>query len=54
MENFFQIAFEAWRCGTFQNVGKDHLPLYLNKFSFRFKSRDNPDIFDAVITTCSK
>ncbi len=29
--------------GTYHNVSKDYLPLYLNEFSFRHNNRKNPD-----------
>jgi hypothetical protein len=29
--------------GTYHNVSKAYLPLYLNEFSFRFNNRKNPD-----------
>lgn len=35
--------------GTFHQVSKDYLPLYLNEFSFRFNNRKNPDMFKALI-----
>lgn len=35
--------------GTYHNVSKKYLPLYLNEFSFRFNQRDNPDIFREII-----
>jgi IS1 family transposase len=38
--------------GTFHNVSKDYLPLYLNEFSFRHNNRNNPDIFKAVLAGC--
>ena len=31
--------------GTYHNVSKKYLPLYLNEFQFRFNNRKNPDIF---------
>src|SRR5439155_15109038 len=37
--------------GTFHNVSKDYLPLYLNEFSFRHNMRKNPDAFGALVTT---
>jgi transposase-like protein len=38
--------------GTYHQVSKDHLPLYLNEFSFRHNHRNNPDIFDTVLAGC--
>jgi transposase-like protein len=38
--------------GTYHNVSKQYLPLYLNEFSFRFNNRENPDIFDAILRGC--
>jgi transposase-like protein len=38
--------------GTFHNVSKDYLPLYLAEFQFRFNNRNNPDIFRTVIGGC--
>ena len=40
--------------GTYHNVSKAYLPLYLNEFSFRFNNRENPDMFGAMVTTCGK
>jgi len=36
--------------GTYHKVSREHLPLYLNEFSFRFNERNNPDIFDAILS----
>ncbi|MGD9728161.1 MAG: IS1595 family transposase [Nitrospiraceae bacterium] len=38
--------------GTFHNMSKAYLPLYLAEFSFRHNNRKNPDIFNAVIAGC--
>jgi transposase-like protein len=38
--------------GTFHNVSKDYLPLYLAEFSYRHNNRKNPDIFADVIAEC--
>jgi transposase-like protein len=38
--------------GTYHNVSKEYLPLYLNEFSFRFNNRKNPDIFDEILRGC--
>ena len=40
--------------GTYYNVSKEYLPLYLNEFSFRFNNRKNPDMFGAMVTTCGR
>ncbi len=38
--------------GTYHNVSKKYLPLYLNEFQWRFNNRKNPDIFRAAIRGC--
>jgi transposase-like protein len=38
--------------GTYHNVSKDYLPLYLNEFSWRHNNRENADAFGDLITTC--
>jgi transposase-like protein len=38
--------------GTFHNVSKEYLPLYLAEFQFRHNNRKNPDIFKTVIAGC--
>jgi hypothetical protein len=40
--------------GTFHNVSKDYLPLYLNEFSYLHNNRKNPNAFADMITTCGK
>ena len=40
--------------GTYHQVSKDYLPLYLNEFSFRHDHRHDPDMFGALITTCAQ
>ncbi len=35
--------------GTYHNVSKKYLPLYLNEFSWRFNNRKKPDIFKAAL-----
>jgi hypothetical protein len=37
--------------GTFHNVSKEYLPLYLNEFTFRHNERKNPDIFARLISS---
>jgi hypothetical protein len=38
--------------GTFHNVSKTYLPLYLAEFSFRHNNRKNADIFNSVVAGC--
>jgi transposase-like protein len=38
--------------GTYHNVSKKYLPLYLNEFSWRFNNRKNEDIFKSAIAGC--
>ncbi len=38
--------------GTYHNVSKKYLPLYLNEFSWRHNNRKNPDIFKAALAGC--
>lgn len=38
--------------GTFHNVSKDYLPLYLAEFSFRHNNRKNPDMFRELLSRC--
>jgi hypothetical protein len=38
--------------GTYHNVSKKYLPLYLAEFQFRYNNRQNPDIFGEAIGGC--
>jgi transposase-like protein len=38
--------------GTFHNVSKKYLPLYVAEFEFRYNNRNNPDIFGAAVARC--
>ena len=38
--------------GTYHNVSKKYLPLYLNEFQFRFNNRKKADIFGKAIAGC--
>jgi len=38
--------------GTFHKVSKDHLPLYLNEFSWRHNNRHNDEIFYDLLAGC--
>lgn len=39
--------------GSYHNVSKAYLPLYVNEFSWRFNNRKNPNAFADLLTTCS-
>ncbi len=51
LESFWSLL-KRGIIGTYHNVSKSYLPLYLNKFSWRFNNRKNPDIFKAAIAGC--
>ncbi|MDO8433204.1 MAG: IS1595 family transposase [Candidatus Binatus sp.] len=38
--------------GTYHNVSKKYLPLYLNEFQFRFNNRNERDIFGKAVAGC--
>ena len=38
--------------GTYHNVSKKYLPLYLAEFQFRHNNRKNPDIFGEATAGC--
>lgn len=38
--------------GTYHQVSKDYLPLYLAEFSYRHNNRENANIFNDVIAEC--
>jgi transposase-like protein len=38
--------------GTYHNVSKKYLPLYLAEFQFRYNNRKNPDIFGSAVAGC--
>ena len=38
--------------GTYHNVSKKYLPLYLAGFRFRHNNRKNRDIFKAILAGC--
>ncbi len=39
--------------GVYHKVSEKYLPLYLDEFSFRFNNRDNHNMLDRVLATCS-
>jgi hypothetical protein len=51
IENFWSLL-KRGIVGTYHQVGKEYLPLYMNEFSFRFNNRKNTDAFGLMITTC--
>lgn len=38
--------------GTYHNVSRKYLPLYLNEFVFRYNNRKNTDMFGAAVASC--
>ncbi len=38
--------------GTYHQVSRKYLPLYVAEFEFRYNNRGNPDIFGAAIGRC--
>lgn len=38
--------------GTYHQVSRKYLPLYVAEFEFRYNNRGNPDIFGAAIAQC--
>ncbi len=53
IENFWSLL-KRGVVGTYHNVSKDYLPLYLNEFSFRHNNRDNANVFAELVATCGK
>jgi transposase-like protein len=51
LDNFWSML-KRGIVGTFHKVSKDHLPLYLNEFSWRYNHRHDPEIFKAVLAGC--
>jgi transposase-like protein len=51
LENFW-LLLKRGIVGTYHNVSKRYLPLYLNEFAWRQNNRKNPDIFKAAIAGC--
>jgi transposase-like protein len=51
IENFWSLL-KRGIVGTYHNVSKRYLPLYLAEFQFRFNNRKNPDIFRDIIARC--
>ena len=51
LDNFWSML-KRGVVGTYHNVSKAYLPLYLAEFSYRYNNRKNPDIFNAVVASC--
>jgi hypothetical protein len=51
IEGFWSI-FKRGIVGTFHNVSKRYLHLYVAEFQFRYNNRFNDDIFGAAIEGC--
>lgn len=51
LDNFWSML-KRGIVGTFHKVSKDHLPLYLNEFSWRYNHRHDPEIFYSVLAGC--
>lgn len=51
IEGFWSI-FKRGVVGTFHQVSKKYMPLYVAEFQFRYNNRNNPDIFGAAIAGC--
>lgn len=51
IDNFWSLL-KRGIVGTYHNVSKEYLPLYLAEFQFRYNNRKNPDIFGAAVRGC--
>ncbi|MGH9807489.1 MAG: IS1595 family transposase [Terriglobia bacterium] len=51
MENFWSLL-KRGILGTYHNVSRKYLPLYLNEFVFRFNNRKNGDMFGLAVASC--
>jgi transposase-like protein len=51
IESFWELL-KRGIIGTYHNVSKKYLPLYLNEFQFRQNNRKNEDIFGTAIAGC--
>ena len=51
IEGFWSI-FKRGVVGTFHNVSRKYLPLYVAEFQFRYNNRDNDDIFGEALKGC--
>lgn len=51
MESFWSLL-KRGVMGTYHNVSRKYLPLYLNEFVFRHNNRGNGDMFGAAVAGC--
>lgn len=51
IDNFWSLL-KRGIIGTYHNVSKEYLPLYLAEFQFRYNNRKNADIFGDAIRGC--
>ena len=51
IDNFWSLL-KRGIVGTYHNVSRKYLPLYLNEFSFRHNNRNNPDVFGLAVAEC--
>ena len=52
VESFLVACSKRGVMGTYHNVSRKYLPLYLNEFTFRFNNRKNEDIFGTAVSGC--
>lgn len=51
LESFWSLI-KRGVMGTYHNISKEYLPLYLAEFQFRHNHRENAHVFDAVVARC--
>jgi transposase-like protein len=51
LDNFWSML-KRGIVGTYRKVSKDHLPLYLQEFSWRYNHRDDAEIFHSALAGC--
>ena len=51
IESFWSMIKRGF-VGTFHNVSKKYLPLYVAEFQFRYNNRENENIFGAAVQAC--
>jgi transposase-like protein len=51
IDNFWSLL-KRGIIGTYHNVSKEYLPLYLAEFQFRFNNRNNEDICATAVSGC--